>query len=377
VLIGATWARWPFDAAQLPHIPYPMPTGEVTHAEANAVRKALRGPLAKQHETLSPCYEMKDFPVLEASRTIAFRESLKELARFQKQIIETRLVENPAARAKRAEKLVKRFLGKQLSPALAMELLLLMRDCGQDGWKEQLRFLDALPESLRTLPKVLEQRALAAARLGDHQQAISAMQRIIEEFGDTAERRALLGSRWRRRFLEAEEARARGDRKQGAQARRYLDWAIEEYERGMLIDLNDCECLANLPRLLRRRGGPGDHERATRVAHAAMLACERKRMSVPHDEWIRATWVAAAFDASEPRAAREGVAALRRRPPARWLLDSTLEKVDETLATLPDGPGRPELEACRDALRELCEAPPAGKLSRSRRPPDPAEPPSS
>ena len=41
VLIGATWARWPSEAIELDHLPYPLPSGKVTPTEAQAIRRAL------------------------------------------------------------------------------------------------------------------------------------------------------------------------------------------------------------------------------------------------------------------------------------------------------------------------------------------------
>jgi hypothetical protein len=57
---------------------------------------------------------------------------------------------------------------------------------------------------------------------------------------------------------------------------RYLDKAIEHYERGMLLDLNDYFRASNLPRLLRARGERGDPERAQAINELVVIACDRR-----------------------------------------------------------------------------------------------------
>ena len=370
-LIAATWARLPDGNQMLRPIPYPLPSGKVTQREANAICTALKQPLLLHRERRSPCFQLPSFPELEAQRGIAFRAYLKELARFQKRVLETRLISDPDERQRRAEALVKRAMSRELSPPVALELFQLVRDCTSAGWKDQVRFIDGLPGPFRNLPAVREQRRVATARLGEHAQAVAAIERLIQEHGDTAERRAQLGSRWKRRYREA--LGADGEKATKARAQRFLDWAIDEYEKGMLLDLNDCDCLCSLPRLLRRRARGDDAPRAARIAQTAMLACERRRITNPDDDWLRANLLAVAFDAADPGAARHYLSAIERSPPPDWILDTLLENVEEAFALLPESPSKPELTEVKNRLRAWHAARRGGgrRLSRPRPPEEP------
>src|SRR5215475_4496613 len=108
--------------------------------------------------------------------------------------------------------------------------------------------------------------------------------------GDTSERRGLLGGRYKRLYDEA---------KNEADKYRYVNSAIEQYEQGMMLDLNDYYPSSNLPRLYRLRGDDGDEEKARKTAVIALAACDRARGKNPHDQWAKPTLLAAAFDAGD------------------------------------------------------------------------------
>lgn len=123
-----------------------------------------------------------------------------------------------------------------------------------------------LPEDLRTSPLVKEQRALALSNAGDHDMAIGALRELIQTSGDTAERRGLLGGRYKKKWGKSGDA---GD----------LNSAIAEYEAGMKLDLNNYYPPSNLARLYRTRIRKGDEDRARILAAVTLTAVNGPRLA--------------------------------------------------------------------------------------------------
>jgi hypothetical protein len=63
-------------------------------------------------------------------------------------------------------------------------------------WKSTLQFIDQLPQDMRQLPVVKEQKALAQSKDLDHLAAIAALEELIRLSGETSERRGLMGGRY-------------------------------------------------------------------------------------------------------------------------------------------------------------------------------------
>src|ERR1017187_5725043 len=137
-----------------------------------------------------------------------------------------------------------------------------LRDC--TDWVTSLQFIDGLPHDLRNSPLVKEQRALALSKSGDHDTAIGALRELISASGDTSERRGLLGGRYKKKWSTTNNPTD-------------LSRAIDEYETGMKLDLNDYYPSSNLARLYRTRGRKGDEDRARVSAAVTLIACERAR----------------------------------------------------------------------------------------------------
>ncbi len=145
-------------------------------------------------------------------------------------------------------------------------------------------------------------------------------------------------------------AKAAGDAKR---ARNFLKLAIQHYERGMAIDLNDYFPVSNLARLYRERGLPDDEARAQRAVHVTVAGCERALARGASESWLRATLLGAHFDAPDPRKAEELLDQISLAGPAAWKLDTTLISLEESLVHVADPAVRKRLEAVLGSLREL------------------------
>lgn len=90
-----------------------------------------------------------------------------------------------------------------------------------------------------------------------------------------------------------------------------------------------------------------------RIAHGVMLACERKRQGGTRDEWLRPTLLGAAFEAGDVEKARSLADELRDEGATAWHLETTFEDLEETVALLPAGEARSELEGLLTELKGL------------------------
>jgi hypothetical protein len=134
---------------------------------------------------------------------------------------------------------------------------------------------------------------------------------------------------------------------------RYLNKAIEHYERGMMLDLNDYYPSCNLPMLYRERRKRGDEDRARAAATVARLACERAIRRGTDDAWTRPTLLGVAFFEADLEAVDELCEQVATEGPARWQLASMIEDLDVTGARTEDAVKRTGLELALGKLKAL------------------------
>jgi hypothetical protein len=167
---------------------------------------------------------------------------------------------------------------------------------------------------------------------------------LVRIAGPTPERLGLLGGRYKR-LMQAAERRA--------ERLRYLSLAIESYEQGMRLDLNEYYCAANLPRLYRERAGKGDEEHARSTLHVVIAACDRALRRGAVDQWLRPTLIGAAFDAGDADKAEDLLPEVVAEGAARWKLGSTLEDLERSVAQVVDPGRRQRLAAVLQEFKSL------------------------
>jgi tetratricopeptide (TPR) repeat protein len=259
VLVGADWSAPLFDVDQMRQIRYPLPEGEVTDATAAAIRDALARGVPPLAAGVSPMFEtLSGYPSrVDATRVDVIRGSLEDLGRFQAAARAVALAPKATRRAEALALKQQYTSTPPVLPAVALEVMMVLRDFAD--WTDTLQYIDSLPESLAKLPLVKEQRNLALSKTGDHRDALAALQQLVATSGATSERLGLIGGRYKK--LAAAEPDA-------GEKSRLLSKAIESYERGMHLDLNDYYSPSNLPRLYRQRNRKGDDDRARAAAAA-------------------------------------------------------------------------------------------------------------
>jgi hypothetical protein len=281
VLLAADWSRQLFDVMQLRTIRYPLPEGRIIDSTAQAIRAAIGPGIPRLAAGISPMFELlKGYPLsVDMAAASTMKDQMADLAVFQGEVRAVRSAPR-SERMQRALALAAKYNAAAMPSPIALGLLRLMRDSNDDDDPEKYRlcldFMDQLSDELRALPEVREQRALALSNAKRDVEAIAELEAIIQTWGATPERRGLLGGRYKR---------LRGAATTPSERQRFLARAIEQYELGMDLDLNEYYCSSNLPRLYRERRRSGDEERAQSILRVVIAACQRAERRGLSDDW--------------------------------------------------------------------------------------------
>jgi len=294
-----------------------------------------------QEQAILPFTELKGAAWLGA---IGLNPTVEALSAFDAAVDAVRVAPSDQ-RGRRTRQLVAAHGGKQaVREGAVLELLRLVRD--NLGWQDVLDYVETLPDAVRRHPLVVEQQLLARSKLGDPAGAVGALKELITRLGATSERQGLLGGRYKQLMNAATNDHDR---------RRYLDLAIEAYEVGMTLDLNDYYPMSNLPRLYRLRAEGDDQQRAMAAATVTVAACQRALALGRNHEWARQTLLGAAFDAGDAERARSMLPQVEREGSARWMVSSTLSDLEIAVTLQPDAPTRRELGEILLVLRAIAE----------------------
>jgi hypothetical protein len=344
VLVAAAWADPLFDLKQMRRLRYPLADGTIGKKAAIKARERLRAGLEPLAQGRSPVFDaVPGYPAaIEASRLPAFQDIVDTLSGFDAEVEAIR--ESPEeARAGRTRQLLASHGGKPVvRESAVLELLRLVRD--NLGWPDVAAYVDRLPDRLRRHPLVIEQRLLAQGKQGDPAGAVGALKELIKRLGATSERQGLLGGRYKQMMDQAQNPLER---------QRYLDLAIEAYEHGMTLDLNDYYPASNLPRLYRLRGGEEDERKAVLAATVTVAASQRSIAFGKNDEWARQTLLGAAFDTGDIDEAAKLLPAIRKEGAAKWQLESTLHDLAVSLDLQQNPEVKAGLSEVLKSLRDL------------------------
>jgi hypothetical protein len=345
VLVAADWAKPVFDLEQMRQLRFPLADGNIPQTTAEVARRVLAPGLETLIDGSSPVFDaVPGFPDnVDPARLTAFRDVVADLFDFDAEVKATRMAPSGQRRARALEVFERHRHNKVIREAVVLQLIRLLRDLV--GMKEVLEYIASLPKHVARHPLVVEQRCLALSKAGDPIAAAAQLDQLIKSEGRTSERIGLLGGRYK--ALSRDESLSTADR------RRYLDRAIESYQQGMILDLNNYYPASNLARLYRRRNDEGDEERASEAHLATVLACRRAIELGTKDEWVRPTLLGAAFDEGNVPEARRLVKEVQREGAHVWQIDTTMRDLRETASKQPEDDVRAQLEEVLTELDEL------------------------
>jgi hypothetical protein len=344
VLVAADWAEPVFDLRQMRRLRYPLADGAVGQDAASKARQVLLAALRPLAEGRSPVFDaVPGYPAaIDPSKLPVFQDMADTLWSFDAEVEAIR-ASSGEERVRRTRQLLASYGDKPvIRESAVLELLRLVRD--NLGWPDMVAYIDKLSERLRRHPLVIEQRLLAQAKQGDPARAVGALKELIKRLGPTSERQGLLGGRYKELMEQSQDPADRA---------RYRDLAIEAYENGMILDLNDYYPAGNLPRLYRLRGGEGDERKAVVAATITVAASQRSITLGMDDPWARQTLLGAAFDTGDVAEASKLLPAIRKDGAARWQLETTLKDLAVSLGLQQDPEVRTGLSEVLTSLRDL------------------------
>ncbi|MCK2218294.1 hypothetical protein MF672_031555 [Actinomadura sp. ATCC 31491] len=323
VLIAASWADPLFDLRQMRRLAYPLTDGRCGAAAAEAAKASLRGQLGPLLRGSSPVYEaIPGYPDLDTAQLQPFSAIVRPLYDFEIEAAAIQLTRNDQERAKRTRALVEEY-GAQpvVRQSVMLELLKLIQD--NLDWTDVLDYIHSLPPEFQQYPPVMEREQLALAKTGKVADSAAALRQLIDRHGPTSERLGLLGGRYKQLMFEARKAAVR---------REYLSQAIDAYEQGMTMDLNDYYPSSNLPRLYRLRGGRNDMRQADEICKIARVAWQASERRNTGDPWVLPAKLGDAFDRGDVKLARQLVKDIEARGISQHALDTTIQDLKISLA---------------------------------------------
>jgi MAP3K TRAFs-binding domain len=345
VLIAADWARPMFDLVQMRQARFPLVDKVIPAETAEKLVQSLVDKLKPLIEGTSPVFDAipgyPDSP--DQSLLSAFRSAVDDLRSFETDL-KTVELQPVADRAHAAREIAEQYVEQPaVRESVTLRLLRLLRDTAKvpDDWTYLLQYIERLPEYLRRQPLVLEYRAFALAKRNDVAAAAATLQQLIAYQGGSSEQFGLLGGRYKQLMKAAEKTE---------QKRYYLNKAIETYEKGMQLDLNDYYPSSNLPRLYRERGSEEDLLRASETAAIATEACRRAISLGLGDKWAKPTLLGLAFFRGDVVDAEQLKLRVQSEDPGAWQSKTTLEDLSLDIEQQADPATR---EALSKILKEL------------------------
>lgn len=346
VLIAADWAKPVFDLGQIRRLSYPLPSTAPDAEEAARIKAALVD-IVHMAEGRTPMVEsITGYPNVEPdeARAHSLADQLEDFEKFRAKL--RGIFNRPKTEWKAAAAAVlDAHPAGEIQLALeAVELVMFARDAADD-WNRTIQYIDALPPSFRALPWMVEQRALALSKQGDHLAAIDGLNALIDLSGDSSERQGLLGGRYKKLYNASAGA--------GKPEKRYLAAAIKHYERGTLLDPRNYFPSCNLPGLYRERGAKGDEGKAIAMAAVARTACESALLRGSQDEWLKSTQLGMAFAEGNLDRAEELAGEVESEQAVGWKLETTLADLRRHVVQTKDDETREALAAIVERLNEL------------------------
>jgi hypothetical protein len=313
VLIAADGHRPPFDLAMERRWHYALSDAGLP-IDVEARRAGLTAQLvaAKEATTDSPIFQLLTdlpVPVVDRLKTDIFREQVEYSERAKRQLAQAREAGADAVRA------VEASLGpiRDVEAGVVIDLFLSYR--AVRAWDDMVGLVDRMPKPLASTVLVQEQLGFALNRLERRAEAEMVLGKVIQRHGPSSETLGLLG----RVFKDRWQVALRAGRQ--AEARGFLDRAIETYLRGYAADQRDPYPGLNALTLIEVRGTGHAHHRQLLAAVGYALA--NRLASGQADYWDEASRLELAIlaldEAAAMEAAGDALAALREP----WEAEST------------------------------------------------------
>lgn len=337
IMFAADWSEQLFDIEQFRTVRYPLVDGSIPPTETDTIREIIVGAITDRQRAKTPWYEFMERAPEEgwlADKSGVFRDEAENLARYQADLRAIRLELDEDAKKQKIRAEAEKLQGTPTLkiPVIANDLTLLIRD-ELGNWQSVIDFIETLPEEMQRLAFFQEQHLLARSKRGEHGPAITHLRELIDRKGATPERLGLIGGRYKKLWREARKKRRASNTPdvESLEEIQSVRNAIEAYDAGMQLDLNEYYCSCNLPLLLKTRGNRNDLKRAQSLSHIVTAACNRALAQNPDDGWATLTLLGVAFGQSDPELASELADEIIGAGLPKWMLKTTFEDIDDLM----------------------------------------------
>lgn len=290
--IFASLVEIPFDLSLVRAIPYDLEEGELSTESAEklagAIYKRIRAALDMPVTKDSPLFDLfDDYPGIEISHelTDVFRDRVAYSEKLKDQLAEIRYDDVDVSTKQQALFDFEVGLGdlKSKERGVLVDLLLSYRSV--NGWDRIVALYDRLPADVQESTVVLQQFAMALNRTGkesNRRKAVKILSTLIEQRGESAESRGLLGRVYKDYYNENKETNPE-------LAKGYLDQAIESYTIGFECEPLDFYPGINAITLLLQKGTDEARKESERLAPLVAFAVARQGGMTSQDYWTVAT----------------------------------------------------------------------------------------
>lgn len=324
LLFSADWASPVFDLAQIRRKTYSLGAEAPTPDDYERIRKEIFEAISTLDASSNPVRKLIDSDALTRGESSQLREARDAAIKFQTDVRACKLKTDAQEAKQAALQMLDDYNADFLPSYSRRELFELIRDVL--GWQALIDFYAELHDKSKELPFFKEQIALAKCKTGDTARAISEIETLIEQQGQTGERLRLLGWFYKHRHFELEDRR----KKQLA-----LKAAIKHYEKGFKLDLNDYGCARNLLVLYPLRDRDVDADAASKMAAHILHVCDHKELLSTSDKWVTATRLLVAFHTRNIEQASSLADSVALEGLANWELALCIEFLELLIEQIP------------------------------------------
>jgi tetratricopeptide (TPR) repeat protein len=328
ITIFASGSKLPFDLTAVRCLPYDYDKEKhLTNIKKNITALATQLINAKkQKATDSPVYQLVDGISFQNSvaheKTDIFRDKVEYDNKMKTLLAKARSKEGgKAERIKAIEEIVR----DQIKPeneetGVLIDVVLSYRS--QSAFDKMIAFIKLLPAHVQQTVMVQEQLGFALNRIGEKEEAISVLEKVIKENGPSSETYGILGRVYKDLFDKANED------KNGLLAESYLDKAAETYLKGFEADWRDGYPGVNAVTLLELKGDQKSKEQIKKLAPVVEYAVIRKMKTKKEDYWDYATLLELAVIENDETKAKECLRKALACPiEGSWMFETTIKNL--------------------------------------------------
>jgi MAP3K TRAFs-binding domain len=227
----------PFDLVDVRCFPYSIADGIIKDLDEK-INKLVNyiGGIKDKKETDSPIYQLLDG--IQFSHNLSHEKV--ELLRSQTEFNESlrtelsQVIQSNSGKEVKASQIneIENKLGNKNDWQVSMSIDILLAYRSVESYPDMVRFIEALPAFLKNTILIREQYGFALNRAGKKDDAITVLQKLIDDNGTSSETCGILGRVYKDKYNELKGSKP-------LLANGYLDKAIETYMMGYKADMRD------------------------------------------------------------------------------------------------------------------------------------------